>query len=78
MELKDHLTQKVSRLRGFLREASSGEAATSTAVLERDADRYRKLRHIACERGDLEATIALGQFDFLCDNDKFDAAVDAL
>jgi len=46
--------------------------------LIKDAKRYRKLRDLAVVKNDLEATVALGMFDFLNDADRFDAKVDAI
>ena len=43
-----------------------------------DAERYRKLRKIALEKHDLEATVALGQLDFIQDEEGFDACVEGL
>lgn len=45
---------------------------------EIDAVRYRKLRSIAVESGCLEAEIAMGQFDFMPTEERFDRAVDDL
>ena len=47
-------------------------------TLRKDAMRYRKLRDLALVRGTLEAAIAIGQFDFIRDADRFDDSVDAL
>ena len=47
-------------------------------VIHKDAERYRKLRDIALTKGNLEATIALGQFDFIKTSEEFDNNVDKL
>ena len=44
--------------------------------LREDAMRYRKLRSLALQGGDLEAFVALEQLDHLRTNEEFDAAVD--
>ena len=43
-----------------------------------DAMRYQKLRSLAVDWNDLEATVALGMFDFTPTPEEFDAKVDAL
>jgi hypothetical protein len=46
--------------------------------LAKDAARYHKLRDIAVIKGNLEATVAINQLDFIGNNDGFDAAIDSL
>ena len=48
------------------------------SALIKDAMRYRKLRDLAMNDGCLEATIAIGQFDFIGTAECFDADVDSL
>ena len=42
----------------------------------KDAERYRFLRNLAMQRGDLESFVALAQLDFYADEKGFDHCVD--
>jgi hypothetical protein len=43
-----------------------------------DQERYQFLRRLAVEEGRLEATVALGQMDFLPSEEAFDQLIDDL
>lgn len=61
-----------------LGEKFSNDRANEELSIIYDALRYRKLRSIAMNGGNLEAVVAVNQLDFVKDDSAFDDEVDSI